>query len=287
MISKVKDKTVYQSLVDTSTKLFELLTKNLDVNSAYIAKKVGNKMTVINSYNKVEFIIPDDIAVDYQESNCKLVLENNEPAKTVMNLMADEETKKRKITDELGVKAFIGVPLNRTDGSNFGTLCLMDKDEKTFTNEQVEMVQSIADVLSYIIELDDLYEDIDLLSVPIIPISKGIAILALQGNVNDKRERKILEDTLNYTLSHKISSFLIDLSEMQISNYEFSDALNRLVSALKLMGVKVMLSGIPTALASSTRMRDQFQDLEVTFVRSIEGGLKKLGYQIVEREEEQ
>lgn len=131
MISKVKDKTVYQSLVDTSTKLFELLTKNLDVNSAYIAKKVGNKMTVINSYNKVEFIIPDDIAVDYQESNCKLVLENNEPVKTVMNLMANEETKKRKITDELGVKAFIGVPLNRTDGSNFGTLCLMDKDEKT------------------------------------------------------------------------------------------------------------------------------------------------------------
>lgn len=287
MISKVKVKKVHQSLVDTSTKLFELLTKNLEVNSAYIAKKDGNKMTVINSYNKLEFIIPNDIAVEYKESNCKLVLEHTEPVKAVMNLMTDEETKMRKITEELGVKAFIGVPLNRTDGTNFGTLCLMDKEEKTFSNEQIDMVQSIADVLSYIIELDDLYEDIDLLSVPIIPISKGIAILALQGNVNDKRERKILEDTLNYTLSHKISSFLIDLSEMQISNYEFSDALNRLVSALKLMGVKVMLSGIPTTLATSTRMRDQFQDLEVTFVRSIEDGLTKLGYQIVVLEEEQ
>ncbi|KMK75815.1 GAF domain-containing protein [Alkalihalobacillus pseudalcaliphilus] len=270
----------HQSLVAVSERLFRLMTEKLDVNTAYIAKKDKNEMTVINSYNKNETIVPNNISVDYDESNCKLVLENAKQMRTFMNLMVNKETRERKITEELQVKAFIGVSLNRTDGNEFGTLCLMDKDEKEFTEEQIEFVQIIADVLSYVVELDDTYQEIELLSAPLIPISNGLTVLSLQGNINQKRGHKIIEDTLSYAVNHKTRYFIIDLSEIQRTDQQFSTLLNKLVSALKMMGVEVIFSGLPINIVKCTESNSFLQNLDVEYVRSIGEAFQKLGYEL-------
>lgn len=272
----------HDSLIDVSNKLFTCLVDKLNVNTAYIAKKEHDVMDVINSYNVDKKIVTNDMAVDYKESNCKYVLENEAGIQYFTNLMTNLETAERTITEQLNVKAFLGVTLYGASGQSFGTLCVMDEEERSFSEEDVTYIRTIADVLSFIIELDETHEDIGLLSVPIIPISSEIAILALQGNINQSRALKIIEDTMDYAVVHKVNNFIIDISEINRRGLEFSELLNRLVSALKLMGVKVMVSGVPTDLVSDSQVTHYLSKLDLHYVKSIEDALSLLGYELRE-----
>lgn len=196
----------HESLVDVSNQLFELIVDELGVNTAYVARRDDNVMTVLNSHNKTEEIVPSDVVVNYEDSNCKLVLENPEHVRSISNLFTDVETKDRTVTEQFQVKAFLGVSLYRKNGQPFGTLCVMDRGEKSFSNEQVEFMKTVAGVLSYMIELDEAYEDMKLLSAPIIPVSDQLAVLALQGNINEKRELMIIEETLTYVARQKFNT---------------------------------------------------------------------------------
>ncbi|MFS0805797.1 GAF domain-containing protein [Shouchella sp. 1P01AA] len=272
----------HDSLIDVSDKLFTCLVDKLNVNTAYVAKKEKNSMDVINSYNVDKQIVTNDMSVEYTESNCKYVLENQAGVQYFTNLMTNLETADRTITEQLQVKAFLGVTLYGSSGKPFGTLCVMDEEERAFSEEDVTYIRTIADVLSFIIELDETHEDIGLLSVPIIPISTEIAVLALQGNVNQTRALKIMEDTMDYAVNHKIKHFIIDISEINRKGFAFSELLDRLVSALKLMGVDVMISGVPTNLVSDVHMSQYLAQLNLHFVQSIEDALSLLGYELRE-----
>ncbi|KYG32323.1 GAF domain-containing protein [Alkalihalobacillus trypoxylicola] len=274
----------HDSLVAVSNKLFALLTEKLNVNTAYVAKKDAKAMTVINSFNHKEEIVSNHIVVDYEESNCRLVLESPESLLHVPNLLENSSTRTNKINEVLNVKAFLGVALNGRDGHEFGTLCVLDKEEKVFSEQDIEFLKNIADILSFMIELDEAYQDLELLSVPFIPLSKGLAILALQGNVSQTRANRILEDTLLYATNHKIHHFIIDLSEIQKTDQFFSNLLNRLVSALKLMGTQVVFSGIPFKLTYESTLRDLLQELDVEYVRNIDDAFNRLGYQLTKLE---
>jgi rsbT co-antagonist protein RsbR len=78
--------------------------------------------------------------------------ENNEMHK--INLAEDTITKELEVTSQLGVKGFLGVTLRDLQGDVFGTLCVMDKEEKNFCQSDIEYLQSMADILSYIVDLD-------------------------------------------------------------------------------------------------------------------------------------
>lgn len=114
-------------MVAVSDKLFEIIIEELNVSTAYIARKDRHVMIVVNSYNRDEEIVPKEYELDYEESNCKLVLQAEDGSKSISNLMQDVFTKNRRITEELQVKGFLGVTLRSVEGDIFGTLCVMDK----------------------------------------------------------------------------------------------------------------------------------------------------------------
>ncbi|MBM7633187.1 GAF domain-containing protein [Geomicrobium sediminis] len=270
----------HESLVDVSNQLFELIVDELEVNTAYVARRDDNVMTVLNSHNKTEEIVPSDVVVNYEDSNCKLVLENPDQVRSVSNLFTDVETKDRTVTEQFQVKAFLGVSLHRKNGKPFGTLCVMDRNEKAFSKEQVEFMKMVAGVLSYMIELDEAYEDMKLLSAPIIPVSNQLAVLALQGNINEKRELMIIEETLTYVAREKVQYIAIDLSQMNRTDQSFINLLERLVNALKLMGVQVMLSGVPISLAEHSYINNRLFELEVGYVQNLSDAFSNLGYEL-------
>ncbi|WDF05246.1 MULTISPECIES: STAS domain-containing protein [Shouchella] len=268
----------YDSVIEVSNKLFKLVSNKLGVNTAYIARKEDEQIKIVNAFNEKETILSKDVEIDYYESSCKQVFESDQEYTTVENLMTNPKTQDQVASREWHVRGFMGVKLKSMNGDIFGTLCVMDHAEKHFSEEDVEFLKTIAEVLSYIIELDETFADIELLSVPIIPIRSGLAILALQGNINKSRGKKILEDTLNYALDHRINHFIIDLSQIKYSDTNFAVLLHSLISALRLMGVKVMLSGVPVQLAHENTIRDQLVKLDVAYVKTIEAALMKIGY---------
>ncbi|WLV25219.1 anti-anti-sigma factor [Aciduricibacillus chroicocephali] len=269
------------SLIKVSNMLFKTLVDQLNVNTAYIAKREYDQMDVINSFNRNKVLVTNDMVVDYKESNCKYVIENDKKIQFFTNLMTHRETKNRSITKQLQAKAFLGVALNSSTGVEFGTLCVADQEEKEFSEEDIKYIRTIGDVLSFIIELDDTYEDVGMLSVPIIPISSSIAILALQGNISSTRGLKISECVLDYVTEKQIDYLIIDLSEMKRNYKEFLDSINRLISSLKLMGIDVMLSGVSPELASVFIYSTS--SIEAEYVQCIEKGLDKLGFELREK----
>ncbi|MDE0582379.1 anti-anti-sigma factor [Planococcus sp. A6] len=270
----------HDSLKAVSYKLFQVISDELGVNTAYVTRRGPTAMKVISSFNKDHYIIPEGYAVDYDGTYCRLIIQSEQEAMHTNNLGSFTLTKDLEVTPQLKVKGFLGVTLRDFYGEVFGTLCVMDKEEKEFTDEDIHFLKQMAEVLSYVIHLDSTLADIELLSVPIIPIKKGLAILSLQGNINESRSQKIMEDTLHYAADKGIHSFIIDLSQLMLLENQFPDVLKNLVSGLNVMGVQVMMTGLPPGLVQKPGVSEHLSQLKTEYVADIESALNKIGYKL-------
>jgi len=268
----------HDSLKAVSYKLFEVISDELDVNSAYVTQLGSTALEVISSFNKDHYLIPEGFVVDYDGAYCRLIFQSDNEVVQTNDLSSFALTKHMELTSKLEGKGFLGVTLRDFYGEVFGTLCVMDKEEKDFSDKDVHFLKQMAEVLSYVIHLDTTLGDIELLSVPIIPIKKGLAILSLQGNINESRSQKIMEDTLHYAADKGIHSFIIDLSQLRLLENQFPDVLKNLVSGLNIMGVQVMMTGLPPWLVQMPGVSEHLSQLKTEYVADIESALNKIGY---------
>ena len=89
------------------------------------------------------------------------------------------------------------------------------------------------------------------LSVPVVPITKGIAILPLIGEVDPERATLLLEETLKKANELKLSHLLFDLSGVMIVDTMVAHQIFKIVDALGLLGVKTILIGIRPEVAQT------------------------------------
>lgn len=89
------------------------------------------------------------------------------------------------------------------------------------------------------------------LSSPVIPIKEGIGVLPLVGNIDTERASIILETTLEQSSAKKLSTLFIDLSAVPVLDTMVAQQLYQLHSALKLIGVHAIFSGIRPELAQT------------------------------------
>ena len=89
------------------------------------------------------------------------------------------------------------------------------------------------------------------LSVPVVPITKGIAILPLIGEVDTERATLLLEETLKKANELKLSHLLFDLSGVMIVDTMVAHQIFKIVDALGLLGVKTILIGIRPEVAQT------------------------------------
>lgn len=270
----------HDSLKAVSYKLFQVISDELDINSAYVTQLGSTALEVISSFNKDHYLIPEGFVVDYDGAYCRLIFQSDNEVVKTNDLSSFALTKHMDLTRELEGKGFLGVTLRDFYGEVFGALCVMDKEEKDFTDKDIHFLKQMAEVLSYVIHLDSTLADIKLLSVPIIPIKKGLAILSLQGNINESRSQKIMEDTLHYAADKGIHSFIIDLSQLMLLENQFPDVLKNLVSGLNVMGVQVMMTGLPPWLVQKPGVSEHLSQLKTEYVADIESALNKIGYKL-------
>lgn len=89
------------------------------------------------------------------------------------------------------------------------------------------------------------------LSVPVVPIMNGIAILPLIGNIDTERAQLIMEEALQEAVRLKLTTLIFDLSGVMIVDTMVADQLFKVINALDLLGVKSMLTGIRPEIAQT------------------------------------
>ncbi|PPA69313.1 STAS domain-containing protein [Jeotgalibacillus proteolyticus] len=273
----------YPSLRSASKRIFKMICDRLDVKTAYVAKRGRDAMTVLSSLNLEEEIIPEEYSVEYGGTYCRLILGSQDGQMTTKNLLTFESTKDLEVTPELNAKGFLGVTLKNLQGDIFGTLCVMDKDEKVFNQEEIDYLKGMAEVLAHTIELDQTTYNMTFLSVPIIPITSGVAVLSIQGIIDEGRAETILTSVLHYGTTHQIDHFIIDLSGLHIIDGIFPHVLINLVKSLELMGTQTIVTGITPEIAKYDLQNGQeLIHLDTHVVRNLESALEHIGFHLTE-----
>ncbi|AWD68039.1 MULTISPECIES: GAF domain-containing protein [Priestia] len=271
----------FYSLRSVSQKLFEVITKQLNVSTTYVTRRGETAMTVLSSYNEKEEIIPEGYSVEYGGTYCRLIIMNDGDVMHTANLMKDAVTRQLEVTDQLQVKGFLGVTLKDLKGNVFGTLCVMDKEEKEFSGEDIAFLQSMAGILSHMIDLDETRYQMGFLSVPIIPITEGVSILSLQGIIDKERADQIMTDVLHDAAHNEIDYFIIDLSKLLLREKEFPNFFLKMITALQLMGAQAVITGVTPTFAKEQTKNHDLRNLQLKVVKNIQQALQCVGYNLI------
>lgn len=89
------------------------------------------------------------------------------------------------------------------------------------------------------------------LSVPVVPLAKGVAVLPLIGNIDTERARLLMEEVLQKASEKRLSHLLFDLSGVLVVDTMVADQIFKIEKALGLLGVETILIGIRPEVAQT------------------------------------
>lgn len=89
------------------------------------------------------------------------------------------------------------------------------------------------------------------LSVPVVPLLKGVGVLPLIGNIDTERSRLLMEKTLEQSVDLKLTHLIFDVSGVQIVDTMVADQLFKVMDALSLIGVEPIITGIRPEVAQT------------------------------------
>lgn len=92
---------------------------------------------------------------------------------------------------------------------------------------------------------------IDDLSLPIIPIQKGVLIAPLIGTLDSQRTSKLLGDVLAQIEQHHARALLLDVTGVPIIDSHVGQALLHTATAARLLGAQVIVVGIRPEVAQA------------------------------------
>ncbi|VXB07292.1 conserved hypothetical protein [Bacillus sp. 349Y] len=120
------------------------------------------------------------------------------------------------------------------------------------------------------------------LSSPIIEVAPKVGILPLIGDIDTHRAKAILTHSLEDSLKKELDLLFIDLSGVAIVDTMVAQQLFRIISALNLIGVGIVLSGIrPEVAQTAVQMGIDFSSLEVKPTIAI--ALQEMGFTFVHK----
>lgn len=93
----------------------------------------------------------DDRQVDFEQSVCRVVCEENRPL-TVPDLMEDRRTFGMKSSHHFGYRSYIGVPIHNICGKAIGSLCCLKDEPTEWTSESIELLQRLTVEINDIIK---------------------------------------------------------------------------------------------------------------------------------------
>ncbi|MGJ9383998.1 STAS domain-containing protein [Salipaludibacillus sp. CF4.18] len=103
---------------------------------------------------------------------------------------------------------------------------------------------SVAFVKHHEKKINETNDFIKEMSAPIVPISKGIAVLPLVGHLDEERSAVLMDTTVNQIVDHQLDVIFIDLSGVSVIDTYVARRLSDVMKLLKILGITPILSGL-------------------------------------------
>lgn len=272
----------FRNFHDASTSILNMMSQFTNVNTLFIAKNDQTTNQIVKVLNHDEQLLDEGEEIPYEKTFCKLAVDH-QATLVIPDISSDDRSKSLEVTKRLQGGSFIGVPIDFTDGTNYGTICGLDSRPQQFTDEHVHMFETMASLLSYVLELDRANRQIQQLSVPIVPVVDGVAVLPLLGDIEETRAQHILETILQESYRLSLSHLVIDVSGTKRLNEQSIQYLVSYAQTLRLLGISAVLTGIKQDLAlSAIQSNISFKD--ITIRKDLPQALAHIGLTFTKKE---
>jgi PAS domain S-box-containing protein len=115
-------------------------------------------------------------------------------------------------------------------------------DQKQAEAERIELQEQIIET-----QRDSLRE----LSSPLIPLNDDVLLMPLVGAIDSRRAQQIMEVLLEGVATHTANLAIVDITGVQVVDTQVANALVQTAQAVKLLGAKVVLTGIGPTMAQT------------------------------------
>jgi rsbT co-antagonist protein RsbR len=89
------------------------------------------------------------------------------------------------------------------------------------------------------------------LSTPLIPISDAVVIMPLIGTIDSGRAQQVMETLLEGVAQHQAELAILDITGVSLVDTQVAQGLVRAAQAVRLLGAKVILTGIQPQIAQT------------------------------------
>ncbi|PLT30541.1 STAS domain-containing protein [Peribacillus deserti] len=252
----------FRNFEEAAESILKFMSKLININTLFVARNNKTINRISNVINREVHLVDRGAQLPFKETLCKLSVDQGRSILIIPDLNKSPLTKDLNVTHQLGGGSFIAIPIYYENGENYGTICGLDNRHIEFTNEYVELFENMATLLTYVLELDKANHQINDLSVPIVLVAEGVAILPIIGDINEERAEIIIKNTLDSSTRMSLRYLIIDLSGIVRINESVTYHLLNIVKMLKLIGVTPVLTGIrPDLAVKASRMKDEQQDI--------------------------
>ncbi|MFP7493384.1 STAS domain-containing protein [Terribacillus saccharophilus] len=121
------------------------------------------------------------------------------------------------------------------------------------------------------------YSALEELSVPVVPIFEGLAVIPIVGDIDTHRAQLIMETALTQGNALELNQLVLDVSGVVMIDTMVADQIYQIVQSLKLSGIETIITGIRPEIAQTmVSLGLNFKSL--TTSSNLKNSLHQLGY---------
>ncbi|ANU20619.1 hypothetical protein BBI15_10520 [Planococcus plakortidis] len=269
----------FQNFNDAANQILSMLSKQMDINTLFIAENDGKTNIIKKAINRNEKLVVEDSQSPLDQTFCSLTINYGQEPLVIEDISKDGDAAKLPVAAQFGNGAFIGIPIYFESGEVYGTICGLDKEPVSFTEEQQEMFGTMSSLLSYILELDKAQKEIQTLSSPLVPLSDEISILPVIGHITLERAYQLIDDVV-IKASGGLDFLILDFSGITQIDPRIEEPLLDLIKALKIMGITPIITGIlPTMAMNVPHFAHSLKGERME--RSLKVAIEQLGFALI------
>ncbi|SNZ11613.1 rsbT co-antagonist protein RsbR [Terribacillus aidingensis] len=121
------------------------------------------------------------------------------------------------------------------------------------------------------------YSALEELSVPVVPIYEGLAVIPIVGEIDTHRAKLIMETALSQGSTLDLDYIILDVSGVLMIDTMVADQIFHIVQSLRLSGIKTIITGIRPEIAQ-TMVSLGLEFRSITTQSTLKNALHLLGY---------
>lgn len=267
----------FKNFDEAAEHILQMLSKQLKINTLFIAKNDGQTNEIVKALNVEEELVVQGSSSPLKQTFCSLSINYGKEPLIIEDISSSNLSNKLEIASRFGNGSFIGIPILYESGEVYGTICGIDQVPFDFTEEHEQAFATMSSLLTYVLELAKANEQIKSLSSPLVPVTRGISILPVIGELTAERAQIIINHVLEKCGEAELDYLIIDVSGVSQINSVVGEYLLKLVNILKIIGVTPVITGIQPFMA--LKVPHFAEALRGTMIEAnLEMALKRLGF---------